>query len=190
MVGVGVHGKFIYWILQNELSVWNTLGMTGNWSTEHTKHSRVKFNLSDGAVYFNDMRNFGTLKFVRGKFQLIEKLQSLGPDMLVNDLPDIEFIEIMRKKNNWSIVKAIMEQSVIAGVGNYIKADCLWLARISPHKIVSELSDQHLSALNSAIKRVLQESYNSGGATIRTYQKFDGSSGEYGQRFLVYDQKT
>ena len=79
VAGAGVHGKFIYLICENEFSVWNTLGMSGSWKTQQGKHSRVRFDLSDGtSVYFDDMRNFGTLKFVEGKRQLIEKLESLG----------------------------------------------------------------------------------------------------------------
>ena len=93
MIGAGVHGKFIYWMLKDEYSIWSTLGMTGQWSSESTKHTRVKFVLNNGSVYFNDQRNFGTLKFVRGKYQLLEKLKSLGPDMLANDVDDDLFVE-------------------------------------------------------------------------------------------------
>ena len=62
IVGVGVHGKFIYWITRNDIFLYNTLGMTGYWSLDEQNHSRVEFKLSDKSVYFNDMRNFGTLK--------------------------------------------------------------------------------------------------------------------------------
>lgn len=190
IVGVGVHGKFIYWILKDELSIWNTLGMTGNWSSEQKKHSRIKFNLDNGTIYYNDARNFGTMKFVRGKFQLIEKLKSFGPDMLAEDVSDEQFISCIRKKPEWAISKSIMEQSVIAGVGNYIKADSLWLARISPHRLVKDLHDHELAVLNSSIKRVVRESFASGGATINSYETFSGDIGEYSQKFLVYNQKV
>ena len=92
IVGAGVHGKFIYWILSDELSIWSTLGMTGAWSVEESNHTRIKFVLNDGVIFYNDQRNFGTLKFVRGKFQLIEKLKSMGPDMLATDVADDVFI--------------------------------------------------------------------------------------------------
>lgn len=188
IVGAGVHGKFIYWILDEELSIWSTLGMTGAWSCEETSHTRLKFQLDDGLVYYNDQRNFGTLKFVRGKFQLIEKLESLGPDMLAKDISDDDFFSAIRSKPNWEITKAIMDQSIIAGVGNYIKSDSLWLAGISPKRTVSSLTDQELSALNRSIKHIMRESLQSGGATIRTYKSFNGDSGEYSRDFLVYNQ--
>jgi formamidopyrimidine-DNA glycosylase len=107
VVGIGVHGKFIYWILREEFSIWNTLGMSGSWRTEPSKHARVKINFSDGnCIYFTDQRNFGTLKFVKGKHHLIEKLKSLGPDMLADDVSGELFIQRLRKKNNHNICKA------------------------------------------------------------------------------------
>ena len=189
VVGAGVHGKFIYWILGDELSVWSTLGMTGAWSSKESKHTRIKFVLDDGSVYYNDQRNFGTLKFVRGKFQLIEKLKSMGPDMLANDIADDVFIAAARRKPNWQITKVLMDQSLVAGVGNYIKSDSLWLARINPHRKVEDISDIELVNLNRSIKQVMRESFQSGGATIKTYKSFDGLEGGYTRRFLVYNQE-
>ena len=189
-VGVGVHGKFIYWILEKEFSIWNTLGMTGSWSTEEHAHNRLKFVFSGGDIlYFRDQRNFGTLKFVRGKHQLIEKLQSLGPDMLSGEVSTEEFIEILRRKNKLNICKVLMNQSVICGIGNYVKADSLWLAGINPHSTISNLSDAELEKLKEAIQKVLRESYSSGGATIRTYQNLSGEKGGYSEKFLVYNRK-
>jgi formamidopyrimidine-DNA glycosylase len=177
-------------VLDNEWSMWNTLGMTGNWSEDTRKHPRVKLTLNDGDIFFNDQRNFGTVKFVKGKFTLIQKLKSLGPDMLVDEVTDQQFIERLRKKDAWQITTALMNQAVVAGVGNYIKAEALWLARISPHRRVSELSDERLSVLNGSIKTVMKESFKSGGATIRSYKNFNGEDGEYSRRFLVYNQKA
>ena len=190
VVGVGSHGKFMYWILDDELSIWSTLGMTGQWGDKPSDHARIKITLNDGEVYFNDQRNFGTIKFVRGKFQLIEKLKSLGPDMLAQDVTNNEFIKKLRSCDEWTITKALMDQSIVAGIGNYIKADSLWLAKISPHRKILDMTDIELGSLNSSIKQVMRESYKSGGATISTYRNFDGSEGEYNQRFLVYNQKT
>ena len=189
IVGAGVHGKFIYLILKNDHFIWSTLGMTGQWSTEQTKHTRVKFSLNDGDVYFNDQRNFGTLKFVRGKFQMIEKLESFGPDMLSQDVSDELFVKQLRKHQKWELTKALMDQSVVAGVGNYIKSDSLWLSGISPKRTVSDISDLELSALNRSIKHVMNESYKFGGADGTGYKDFSGEQNEYARKFLVYNQE-
>mgnify|MGYP005727543177 FL=1 len=189
IVGVGVHGKFLYWILSNDTYIHNTLGMTGHWSGERSTHSRVEFVTSRGSVFYTDQRNFGTLKFTAGKKTLINKLEALGPDMLSQDVSDESFKQSIQKKKKWNLAKAIMDQSVVAGVGNYVKAEALWLARISPHRTVESLTDHDLSVLNHSIKTVLRESFQNGGATLRTYKNFDGTEGKYSSRFAVYNQK-
>jgi len=190
IIGSGVHGKFMYFLLDDAISFWSTLGMTGQWSKNSSKHTRIKITLNDGEIYFNDQRNFGTIKIVRDRNALLQKLNSLGPDMLAEDVGDDVFIAQLRKKNKWSIVKAIMNQDVIAGVGNYIKAESLWLAQVSPFRKIDSLSDMELINLNRAIKQVLRESYKSGGATISTHKSFDGLEGDFSHRFMVYGQKT
>jgi formamidopyrimidine-DNA glycosylase len=189
VVGAGVHGKFIYWILNDEFSIWSTLGMTGQWSSTPSKHARVKFVLNDGDVFFNDQRNFGTLKFVRGRYRLIEKLKSLGPDILTDNVTDEIFMSRIRQREDWQVTKALMDQSIISGIGNYIKSDALWLAKISPKRSVGSLAAVELSNLNRAVQQVARESYEAGGATIQSYEGFDGEIGEYSQRFLVYNQE-
>jgi formamidopyrimidine-DNA glycosylase len=188
VAGPGVHGKFIFIILKNKWSIWNTLGMTGGWSQEKKKHSRIEFVLDDGSIFFNDQRNFGTVKFVDDGKLLVDKLRSLGPDMLAADVPDSEFLKIMRRYQKKTLPEVLMNQRAIAGVGNYIKAEALYLAELSPHRTIESLSDSEIAKLNESIRNVMKESFSSGGATIRTYSGFNDETGEYGSRFIVYNQ--
>ena len=191
VVGVGVHGKFMYWITRNDIFLYNTLGMTGRWSDIKTSHSRVKFDLSDGSsVYFEDIRNFGTIKFVTGRDSLIKKLKSLGPDLLSESVTDENFSACLSKKKKWTVAKAIMDQSVVSGVGNYVKAEALWRSRISPHRLIEDLTQADMSNLKRCCQEVLNESYIDGGASLKTYTRPDGTLGEYSQRFAVYNQKS
>jgi len=190
VAGAGVHGKFIYLICEKEMSVWNTLGMSGSWKITPGKHSRIRFGLSDDtSVYFDDMRNFGTLKMVTGKHQLIEKLQSLGPDMLNNDVEPADFVERLRKKNDVNICKVLMDQGIVAGVGNYLKADSLWATKIYPFATVADLTDEELQELCVNIKQIIRASYESGGATIQTFSGIEYEKGNYSSKFLVYNRK-
>jgi len=186
---VGCKGKFIYISLDSGMHIFNTLGMTGSWSAAERKHSRIQFDLDDGGrIYFNDMRNFGTLKLVDKKDALNEKLKSLGPDMLAEDVSDLMFIRSIKKKNR-TIVEALMDQSIICGVGNYLKSECLYFSKISPHRMTQSLTDFELQTLNSVIKNVIRKSYETGGATIYTFSGFDGQKGDYSRRFAVYNQE-
>jgi DNA-formamidopyrimidine glycosylase len=189
IVGAGVHGKFIYWITRSDIFLYSTLGMTGEWSTKKTKHSRVEIVLDDSSVYFNDQRNFGTLKFVEGRSNLINKLTTLGPDLLSESISDELFIERLRAKNKWSIAKALMDQSVVSGIGNYVKAESLWRARISPHSTVADIEDKRLAILKKCCQEVLVSSYSHGGASIENYRRPDGTRGQYTSQFAVYNQK-
>ena len=105
VMATGVHGKFIYIILDSGCSIWSTLGMTGNWSDCLQRHSRVILRFSDSCLYFNDIRNFGTLKISLSRNSLVEKLQSLGPDMLAGQVTDEVFIGCLRKKKDWNMKK-------------------------------------------------------------------------------------
>ena len=185
---VGCKGKFIYIIFDNSYSIWNTLGMSGSWSPVSGKHSRFKLNFKDRSAYFNDIRNFGTLKITSDMNELYGKLGSLGPDMLSENVSDAVFMGRIRKKNSKTVAEVIMNQSVISGVGNYLKSESLYLAQISPHRNISDLSDEEISDLNNAIKLTIQASYKSGGATIHTFAGFNGKEGEYSRRFAVYNQ--
>ena len=190
VIGAGSHGKFMYIICDDEWSIWITLGMTGGWGSEQSSHSRIRIKFDNGNIYFNDMRNFGTIKFVHSKFKLIEKLKSLGPDMLAENVLAKTFATCLRVRPTWTIAKALMDQSIIAGVGNYIKSDSLWLAKISPHRLISDMTDSDMSNLNRAIGTVMRESFAQGGSTINSYSQFSGNEGEYNRKFLVYNQST
>jgi len=192
---ISCKGKFIYWKFKDtESNMWNTLGMSGSWSL-NPSHKRVEFVFSDSAIihqsiYFSDIRNFGTIKFSSSKQELKKKLESIGPDMLSNPPTIDEFRLIMSSQSSKNICKTIMDQSVISGVGNYVKAESLYLSRISPHRSCSSLSILEVESLYNAIRSVLTESYASGGSTLQTYKDLYGNVGSYSGRFLVYGKRV
>ena len=186
ILSVNCKGKFIWFELEKNI-IFNTLGMTGSWSRVNKTHSRIRINFSnDDHVFFNDIRNFGTLHIKR-KDDLRKKLKTIGPDMLSN--PPHNFIQIMRKKNNKNICDVLMKQNIVSGIGNYIKAESLWLSKINPHASISSLSDNDLRRLELAIRKVITESYRSQGASLKTYTNFDNEEGEATDFFNVYSKK-
>jgi formamidopyrimidine-DNA glycosylase len=193
---INCKGKFIYFTCQdvdkNIFYIWNTLGMSGGWAFKSTSHSRLKFSFLDGTpIHFQDMRNFGTLHFVSSQQEMNEKLNSLGPDLLQEVVSDSEFKSRLLTCGSYkTISEVLMDQSVFSGVGNYLKAEALYVAKIAPTRKVSTLNDEEFSALNKAIQVIIRESYKTGGSTFRVYQDLYGQTGNYSERFMVYGRKS
>ncbi len=192
IVGVGVKGKLIFWLLNNDTYLLNTLGMTGTWSSNAShKHARVRFRFSKGPdVFYVDTRNFGTLKLIEGKTSFLQKLATLGPDLLNEEVTYDEFAKALDKKKHWTIAKALMDQSIVCGVGNYVKAEALYRAKISPHRVVGSLSSDEIMKLKACCQTVLRQAYNGRGATIQSYKDADGNSGNATLKFKVYGKKV
>ena len=178
-------GKFI-WMDLGEVIVFNTLGMTGSWNSRKTKHTRISINFTEGnPLYFNDIRNFGTFQ-IKTKNDLEKKLKTIGPDMLSN--PPEDFVSIIKKHSNKNICEVLMNQKVISGVGNYIKAEALWYSKINPYSIVKNIPDLNIKVLGKAIEFVINKSYKSQGASIKDYYTFEGESGNATNGFVVYSK--
>jgi formamidopyrimidine-DNA glycosylase len=84
---------------ENKFHLWNKLGMTGTWSTKKTVHSRVLLKFKSFYLYFNDIRNFGTIKFTFNPKSIQDKLTLIGPDILQLDT-NPEFLLSRLKKLN------------------------------------------------------------------------------------------
>lgn len=184
-------GKFIYFKFQDGSSLWSTLGMSAAWQKKETKHSRVYIKTNYGnEVFFNDIRNFGTLKYVITEKELKDKLNTLGPDVLSSYVDTDLFLERLNKKPKWSIAKALMNQSVVSGIGNYLKAEILYAAKISPHRLCKDLTRADVELIAEKSFEITNASYQSGGATIMTYRDENNKKGLYSRRFMVYNHKT
>ena len=178
VIGVGVKGKLVFWILDNDHFLLNTLAMTGTWSSQFNTHARVRFDFDTGSpVYFVDTRNFGSLKFIYGRNRFKAKLNQLGPDMLSDNVTYSQFAERLDTKAHWPICKALMNQGVVSGVGNYVKAESLYRAKISPHQLVGSLNGAEMNDLMREIQSVLKESY-------------EAADQPRADRLLIYNKKV
>ena len=156
-------GKFLWFEFVNPKDkndiwyVWNTFGLTGMWSLSEQNYTRAMLTFkNDIAVYFADMRNFGTFKFSTDSAALDKKLAELSPDFLKDDNFDLDGI----KKYKIPIVKILMDQKKIgSGLGNYLVAEILYHAKISPYRLGSQLSDEDLEELEYWIKYIVKLSY-------------------------------
>lgn len=187
VLNVNVKGKSIQIYLENGWTIWNTLGMSGGWRDVQGKHSHFKLKVIDGkTVWFEDVRRFGNIIFIKTEQELQKRLNNIGPDLL-NENVDIEmFSSVIRKAKRRAICKVLMDQKCFGGIGNYLKAEILYRAKISPWRICSDLTDEEILGLYKFSILVIKKSFEQGGATLATYTDMNGNKGEFVFSFHVY----
>jgi formamidopyrimidine-DNA glycosylase len=160
------------------------------------KHDHVVFHMSNGSVgTFNDPRRFGSMKIVpRGKIEDEPLLRFIGPEPLGNAF-DAEMLAQACAGKKTSLKAALLDQTVVAGIGNIYACEALFRARLSPKRIASTIADRHgkpnerARALVDAIKAVLNDAIKAGGSSLRDHRRADGSLGDFQHNFLVYDRE-
>jgi formamidopyrimidine-DNA glycosylase len=182
---INCKGKFIYFKLSHN-NLCSTLGMTGAWQFFDNKHTGFKLLLNNNeSLYFNDIRHFGTIKYLTDK-ELNKKLSELGPDLL-NDACTLEqFSKIINK--NKTLPEILMNQKNFSGIGNYIKSEALFAAKISPHRTGSSLSQDEIAALKQSIENIMKTSLALQGASLMTYKDANGSTGTFDQFLKIYNK--
>ena len=164
-----------------------------NWGGGHPNNSfieelpnrttRIEFGMENGKLFFNDQRKFGWLKLLpTAQINGLDFIKKLGPEPL-NGNPRDEFLNRVRRRNNSVIKAAILDQSVIAGIGNIYADEALWLAKIHPETRVRDLSDKDLIRILDSSIQVMTKSIESGGSSMKNYIKADGSKGDYLEKF-------
>lgn len=145
------------------------------------KSTRVTFTFKDGShLFFNDQRKFGWVRLLPTvEVPNIDFMQKVGPEPLSDDFTAKEFIQRVRRRANTSIKAAILNQTVLAGIGNIYADESLWGAKIYPATLVKNVSDAKLRTLFTEIRYVLLLSIEKGGSTDRNYVNAEGKKGSY-----------
>ena len=143
--------------------------------------TRVSIVFSDGThVYFNDQRKFGWVRlYPTDEVVNIPFMQKVGPEPLEDSFTSDIFIQRIRRRNNTIIKAAILDQTVLAGVGNIYADEGLWAAKIHPSTRVKDVPDNALRDLHAALVAVLALSIQKGGSTNRNYVTAEGKRGSY-----------
>lgn len=145
------------------------------------KSTRVIFEFTNGAkLFFNDQRKFGWVKLMpTAEVVNLDFFKKVGPEPLAADFTWQNLRDRLTKRPNTSIKAAILDQTVIAGIGNIYADESLWAARIYPATLVKNLSASKIKLLHAAIREVLELSIASGGSTDRNYVDAEGNKGSY-----------
>jgi formamidopyrimidine-DNA glycosylase len=203
---VSRRAKYLLMYLDDETVVVGHLGMSGRLYVQVQSstpvptgpagaHDHVVFNLSarelDGGlrVIYNDPRRFGLL--VLGAASALTEhplLSDLGPEPL-----DARFTgAVLAAKlagRRGPIKAALLDQSIVAGLGNIYVSEALFRASVSPERIAGSLTPRETSQLVRSIRSVLEDALAAGGSTLRDYVQADGEAGSFQNLFRVYDRQ-
>lgn len=151
------------------------------------KYTYVIFEFSDGShLYYNDIRKFGWIKLVLSNKALEQELEKFGPEPLEKEFTAKLLKENLLKHKNLKIKPVLMDQSVVAGLGNIYAAEACFRARIRPDRKISTLSDRDFQNLYLAIKEVLPLAIKYKGTSADAYVTLSGKKGQYFDKLWVY----
>lgn len=187
-------GKWLVFVLDNYYLL-SHLRMEGKYNIrgkdeEITKHEHVIFYLDDNtSLRYNDTRKFGRMYLIKKEdFLTCKPIKDLGLEPFSNELTK-EYLKEKYKKLNKPIKTVILDQSIIVGIGNIYADEILFLSRINPLTLASELDDNDLDNIIKYTKEVLSSAIKSGGTTIRSYTSEEGVHGRFQQNLLVHTKE-
>lgn len=170
---INTKGKFLWFTFvdaQNEEShILNTFGLAGKWGFNAKEVANIELCFGDMCVYFLDQRNFGTIEYSTDTLAVATKLNKLAPDLLKeNYTPKIfaewfDLFEKEKKNGEKKIVKVLMEQNkgsgIGSGLGNYLVPEILYKTKISPHRLLKNITHKERLLLGENIKKILKQCY-------------------------------
>lgn len=145
------------------------------------KSTRVVFTFTDQSrLFFNDQRKFGWVRLMPTiEVEQLDFFQKVGPEPLASDFTADDFIARLMRRQKSGIKAVLLDQTVIAGVGNIYADESLWGAKIHPETKVMDVPKSQLRELYNALRDVLALSIEKGGSTDRNYVDAQGKRGSY-----------
>ena len=200
---LGRKAKFLTLALSTDEVLVMHLGMTGRFTVVGDKlgafhhetgtdprHDHVVFDLSNSArVTYNDPRRFGFMElWPAAQFQAYPRLMAVGPEPLSNGFSEAYLNDVLKGRKT-PIKSALLDQSVIAGLGNIYVCEALWRAGVSPRRSAATIPGQRAARLVPAINDVIAEAIAAGGSSISDFASASGELGYFQHSFAVYDRE-
>lgn len=154
------------------------------------KHDHVVLHMSGGGrVTFNDARRFGAMDLVLTEREAAHwLLAGIGPEPFGNDFHEEYLVEALKRRAS-PIKTALLDQHVVAGLGNIYVCEVLHRAGIDPRRQAKRISAARLTSLVPIIREVLTEAIAAGGSSLRDHRQADGELGYFQHSFHVYDRE-
>lgn len=145
------------------------------------KSTRVTLSFTDGSrLHFNDQRKFGWMRLMPTiEIPNISFIQKVGPEPLSKEFTAKDFIQRLARRPKTNIKAALLDQSVIAGVGNIYADESLWGAKIHPKRLVNTLTEKEMTTLYHEMRDVMNLAIEKGGSSNHTYVNAEGKKGSY-----------
>lgn len=180
-------GKWLMFSLGSGQTLMIHLRMSGSFSMDPGAHDRVVLKLSSGLVlHYRDTRKFGRWKLVEDPSSI---LATLGPDALTRQFSPSYFRAEMRRRHRM-IKPLLLDQAIVAGLGNIYVDEALWEAQIHPARLSDSLSDAEIETLFTAIKHVLRVGVRNRGTSLgegkTNYRDVDGATGGHREKVKAY----
>jgi formamidopyrimidine-DNA glycosylase len=154
------------------------------------RHDHVEFALDDGSVLvYNDPRRFGLIKIVaRAELDNVAELKYLGPEPLSREF-NAGYLWQATRRRTVAIKNLLMDQRIVAGVGNIYASEILFRALVRPTRRAGKVARDEVARIVSATRQVLREAISSRGTTFRSYRDSRGQPGRFAQFLRVYDRE-
>ena len=145
------------------------------------RSTRVTLEFSDGTkLFFNDQRKFGWVRLMPTvEIPNTDFMQKVGPEPLEDSFTATDFMTRLARRPKTNIKAALLDQSVIAGVGNIYADESLWGAKIHPQRLVNTLTEQEMTLLYHELRDVMNLAVEKGGSSNSTYVNAEGQKGSY-----------
>ncbi|MFI3242023.1 MAG: bifunctional DNA-formamidopyrimidine glycosylase/DNA-(apurinic or apyrimidinic site) lyase [Alphaproteobacteria bacterium] len=182
-------GKYIVIDLDNSFSIILHLGMSGRVTInpiESKKHDHIKISTSNGIVVYNDARRFGMFDIVKtNEINNISFFKKMGLDPFNKSLNESYLLEKFKNKKI-DIKSALLDQTIIAGIGNIYASEILFKAKISPLREALSINKNESKKIILYTKEVLSLAIEKGGSTLKDYRQADGNLGYFQNMHCVY----
>lgn len=196
VIDIRRRGKYLWWVLDGGDALMAHLGMSGQFrvgaaGVERHPHLRVRFSFHDGGpdIDFLDQRTFGGMSYLPGQADLPEPLAHIAIDPL-DEAYDLEATVARIKAKNTEVKRALLDQSVVSGIGNIYADESLWRAQVNYARSTQALTRPTIRRVLQAARSVMSEALAVGGTSFDAlYVNINGDSGYFDRSLAAYGQE-
>ena len=187
--------KYIIIYLDNNICIIWHMGMSGKVKISDNleivdKHDHIVIKTDKGFVVYNDPRRFGLFTCCdKSTIKTNKYLRNLGIDPFKTELTEEYLYQNLQKKKKTPIKIALLDQTIISGIGNIYASEILYESKILPTRLCETISKKDCKIIIENTQKVLQKAIDAGGSTLRDYKKPDGSLGYFQNMHCVYNKK-